>query len=59
MAATLDTYAAPVLRDKLVPEITTSDVMQVLTSIWLRKPETARWNRSVEPLGRSVNGSAW
>ena len=49
MAATLDTYAAPVLRDKLVPEITTSDVMQVLTLIWLRKPETARWNRSEGP----------
>ena len=40
--ATLDTYAMPVLKDKLVSEITSAHIMQVLAPIWLAKPETAR-----------------
>ena len=40
--ATLETYAMPRLRHKLVSEITTADVMAVLTPIWLAKPETGR-----------------
>ena len=40
--ATLAIYAMPVLADKLVSEVTTSHVMEVLTPIWLAKPETGR-----------------
>ena len=40
--ATLATYAMPVLGDKLVSEVKTSHVMEVLTPIWLAKPETGR-----------------
>ena len=40
--ATLATYAMPVLSDRLVSEVKTSHVMDVLTPIWLAKPETAR-----------------
>ena len=38
--ATLKTYAAPI-RSKPVNEITTADVLAVLTPIWNEKPETA------------------
>lgn len=40
--ATLGTYATPRLGDKPVSEITTADVMAVLTPIWNTKPETGR-----------------
>ena len=40
--ATLTTYAMPALGTKLVSEITTADVMSVLTPIWVAKPETGR-----------------
>lgn len=40
--ATLATYAMPVLGDKLVSDVKTSHVMEVLTPIWLAKPETGR-----------------
>ena len=40
--ATLDAYAMPALRKKLISEITTADVMEVLAPIWLAKPETGR-----------------
>ena len=40
--ATLDSYAVPVVGNKLVSEITTADAMAVLTPIWIAKPETGR-----------------
>ena len=40
--ATLETYAFPVLGNKLVSEVDSRDIMQVLSPIWLAKPETAR-----------------
>ncbi len=39
---TLQTYAFPVLGAQLVSEITSGDVLQVLTPIWTAKPEVAR-----------------
>ena len=47
--ATLDTYPMPVLANHPVSEITTSHVMEVLTPIWLAKPETGKKVR--EPIG--------
>jgi integrase len=41
---TLKTYAAP-LRDKAPAEITTEDVVAVLSPIWMAKPETAARTR--------------
>ncbi len=38
---TLRTYAHPVIGRKLVDEVTTGDVLAVLTPIWTTKPETA------------------
>ena len=38
---TLHTYVFPVVGRKLVDEITTGDVLAVLTPIWTSKPETA------------------
>lgn len=40
--ATLETYAMPALGRKLVCDVTTADVVNALTPIWLAKPETAR-----------------
>ena len=40
--AILETYAMPSLGRRLVNEITTGDVMHVLSPIWLSKPETGR-----------------
>ena len=40
--AILETYAMPALGRRLVNEITTGDVMHVLSPIWLSKPETGR-----------------
>ena len=40
--ATLESYAIPMLGDKVVSEITSGDVMAVLADIWLAKPETGR-----------------
>ena len=40
--SSMDAYVMPKIGNKLVSEITTSDVMGVLTPIWLSKPETAR-----------------
>jgi integrase len=40
--ATLETYAFPRLGSMKVAEITTADVLAVLTPIWNEKPETAR-----------------
>ena len=40
--ATISTYVLPVLKGKLVSEVTTSDVMGILAPIWLAKPETAQ-----------------
>lgn len=39
--ATLDTYAAPVLGDMWVSDITNADVLRVLEPIWTTKTETA------------------
>ncbi|WP_373283061.1 tyrosine-type recombinase/integrase [Cribrihabitans marinus] len=39
--STLDTYAAPVLGQKLVSEIMVQDVLRVLDPIWMEKTETA------------------
>jgi integrase len=41
---TLETYAAP-LREKAPAEITTEDVVAVLSPIWMAKPETAARTR--------------
>ena len=38
----LEQYAFPIIGDKSIAEITTADVMAVLTPIWSTKPETAR-----------------
>ena len=38
---TLRTYAYPVIGRKPVPEITTGEVLAILTPIWTAKPETA------------------
>ena len=38
---TLATYAHPVIGRKVVDEVTTGDVLAVLTPIWTTKPETA------------------
>ena len=40
--STLETYAYPMLGSRLVNEITSGEVLRVLTSIWTSKPETAR-----------------
>ena len=40
--ASLRLYAFPQIGDKLVSEITSADVLQILTPIWHDKPETAR-----------------
>ncbi len=39
--STLQTYAFPLIGDKAVDAITSSDVMDALTPIWTGKPETA------------------
>ena len=41
-ASTLATYAYPLIGSKQVGEITSGDVLSVLTPIWTEKPETAR-----------------
>ncbi len=38
----METYVLPLLGQKLVSEITSADVMSVLTPIWIAKPETGR-----------------
>ena len=38
---TLTTYAFPKLGPKLVTDITSADILSVLTPIWIEKPETA------------------
>lgn len=40
-ASTLRSYAAPVIGDKPVAEISTDDVLAILQPIWTAKPETA------------------
>lgn len=40
--ATLEQYAFPALGDRPVNGISTSDIVRVLSPIWLAKPETAR-----------------
>ena len=40
--ARMDTYAIPTLGSKLVTEITTADVLAVLSPIWVEKPETGK-----------------
>lgn len=40
--STLETYAFPVMGRVQVSDMTTADVLGVLTPIWLTKPETAR-----------------
>ena len=39
---TLTEYAIPIIGDKRVDDISTPDVLNVLSRIWLSKPETAR-----------------
>ena len=39
--STLTTYAHPVIGDKLVSDITSADILAVLSPIWMEKPETA------------------
>jgi integrase len=38
---TLETYAFPIIGDKLLNEIDTDDILRILTPIWLDKTETA------------------
>ena len=40
--SSLDTYAMPTLGSKFISDVTSSDVMAVLTPIWISKRETAR-----------------
>ncbi len=40
--ATLETYAFPRIGSRKMADVTTADVLAVLTPIWLAKPETAR-----------------
>lgn len=40
--SSIDTYAMPKLGSKAVSEVTTSDIMAVLSPVWLSKRETAR-----------------
>ena len=40
-SSTLETYAFPQIGAKLVTDITSADILSVLTPIWTRKPETA------------------
>ena len=49
---TLRTYAHPVIGRRMVDEITTSDILAILTPIWTTKPETD--NIFVERLWRSI-----
>jgi hypothetical protein len=39
--STLTTYAFSKIGSKLVTDITSADILAVLTSIWTEKPETA------------------
>jgi integrase len=39
--STLETYAYPIIGQKLVDEVTTADILSVLTPIWVDKAETA------------------
>ncbi|MBL4618634.1 MAG: integrase arm-type DNA-binding domain-containing protein [Marinicaulis sp.] len=39
---TVNTYAAPTIGDRRLDQITTPDILKVLSPIWLTKPETAR-----------------
>lgn len=52
--STLDTYAAPILGQKLVSDITVQDVLRVLEPIWITKTETASRLR-----GRIENVLSW
>jgi integrase len=57
--ATLKTYAAPI-RSKPVNEITTADVLAVLTPIWNDKPETAsRLRGRIEAVIASAQVDGW
>ena len=57
--ATLKTYAAPI-RSKPVNEITTADVLAVLTPIWNDKPETAsRLRGRIEAVLASAQVDGW
>ena len=40
-SSTLETYAYPIIGKKLVDEVTTADILSVLTPIWVDKAETA------------------
>ena len=40
--STLQTYASPIVGAKRIDEVTTADVIAVLSPIWAEKPETAR-----------------
>ena len=40
-SSTLETYAFPKIGSKLVTDITSADILTVLTPVWTRKPETA------------------
>ena len=40
-SSTLETYAYPIIGQKLVDEVTTADILSVLTPIWVDKAETA------------------
>ena len=47
--STLTTYAFPKIGSKLVTDITTADILAVLTPIWTEKPETvSRVRQSME-----------
>ncbi len=40
--STLETHANPVMGEKPIDQVTRADVVEVLTPIWLKTPETAR-----------------
>lgn len=53
--ATLETYAFPKIGRLRIPDVTAADVMEVLTPIWVSKPETAR--RVRQRIGRVMQWS--
>ena len=58
--STLATYAHPVIERKPVDEITTGDVLAILTPIWTAKPETAsRVRQRLETVFDWVVAQGW
>ena len=59
-ASTLATYAFPFIGSKQVEEITSGDILNVLTPIWTQKPETAsRVRQRIETVFDWVVAQGW